>query len=165
MIEPVNPNEVPPGGWRWTHPETGYTMHGNSWTGLLDLARAYLANNNFPIPRDLDQIILRWMDEEIQDKASAMGLPPVHFIQTEEPPTLAQKVRSFTYAMTHWAKSGAPVVTQDQYETRLGICQGCQYWRGSGAFGLGSCGKCGCTGLKLYMATTSCPMQKWTAIC
>lgn len=161
MKEPISPNEVPPGGWRWQHPETGFVVRGSNWGDLTAKIRVYLGNNNFPIPGDLDQVVLAWLDEEIQEQAAKAGLPPVKFLANSEPPTFSQKVRTFTHSMGEWVKAGAQVVSMEQLEARQAECSTCSYWRGAHVYGLGSCAKCGCTGLKLYLKTTKCPIGRW----
>lgn len=165
MLQPINSSETPPGGWRYLiNPETGYMVYGGSLDSVINACRQYLGNNGKPIPRDLDQQILRWMDDEIQKDANKRGLPPVQFLHEEEPPSLLKKAFTFAYESARWVANGAQRLNQQQLEARLDICKTCSYWRGSPGFGLGSCGKCGCKGLKLYMATTSCPIGKWTAL-
>jgi len=72
---------------------------------------------------------------------------------------------SFSYSAIHWAENRFPVVSQDQLAHRLGICQACEFWDQTGFGGTGRCSKCGCsTQAKLRMATSSCPVDKWTSI-
>jgi len=163
MIELVNPNEVPPGGWRWMHPETGTMIYGGNFDVLIGNIRLFLRNNNFPPIRDLEQMVLEWLDEDIQRKAAAKGLPPVSFIKTEAPPSLAQQARTFAYSMAQWVKAGMKVVPQEILAQRRGLCEACSYWQGDSAYGMGRCRKCGCSGVKLYLVSTRCPLEppKW----
>ena len=166
MIEPATPNEVPPGGWRWTHPETGYLFNGNSFEELLKSVRLFLLNNNYPVPKELGQKVLRSLDETIQEDMHRRGLPPYPLVRTTDKPTVSQMARNFAHAATVWAKSGFQNVSQEVYQNRLDQCQACGFWNGESAFGYGKCGKCGCSGLKLFMATTRCPLEppRWKAV-
>lgn len=166
MIEPANPNEVPPGGWRWLHPETGHTIAAGNCDELLRGVRTFLSNNNFPIQRELGQQILRDLDEAIQEDMHKRGLPPYPLLKTTEKPTITQMARMFAYAAGQWAASGFRHVSQEVYQARLESCEGCYHWQGESAFGYGRCGKCGCSGLKLFMATTRCPLEppRWSAV-
>lgn len=166
MIEPAHPNEVPPKGWRWTHQETKHVVHGGSCDELLRAIRMFLLNNNYPVPRELGQEVLRALDEEIQADMHARGLPPYPLLMTTEKPTKLQMARQFAYESTRWAVYGAPRVSEEVFQFRLDQCEGCHFWNGQSAFGYGKCGKCGCSGLKLFMATTRCPLDppRWTSL-
>ena len=41
---------VPPGGFRYTQPETGVAIHAYSWNGLLNKVREHRLGNGLPIP-------------------------------------------------------------------------------------------------------------------
>jgi hypothetical protein len=159
MIELVLPNETPPGGWRWKHPDTGAMIYGAHFGALVDNARSFLKNNNYPPIREIEDLILEWMDEDIQAKAHAKGLPPVPFIRRAEGPTMAQQARQFAYSMGQWVKSGMKVVPKETFDERLALCETCHYWRGASAYGFGRCNKCGCSGVKLYLTTSRCPLN------
>lgn len=161
MKEIIDPRTVPPGGWRWTHPETKTVIHAGSVEQLFQAARRFLGNNNYPNPSDLNQSVIAQLDEAIQADMHERGLPPYPFLKDTEPPSMIQKIRNFAFASKQWLASGAPIVSLEELDRRQATCLGCQFWRGSSSFGMGSCGKCGCTGLKLYMRTQSCPAGKW----
>jgi hypothetical protein len=78
-----------------------------------------------------------------------------------ETPKLADMAKSFSGAISKWAKSGFDTCTEEQYNDRLDICRGCEYWK-DGA--IGRCMKCGCAGLKLWLKTERCPIGKWYSI-
>jgi hypothetical protein len=76
-----------------------------------------------------------------------------------------KQLQSLGKDMGKWAISGLPVVNENQLESRLAICKGCEFWNASGFSGTGSCTKCGCsTQAKLRMATCKCPIDKWGPI-
>jgi hypothetical protein len=76
-----------------------------------------------------------------------------------------KKIGTFSSDIFQWSKSGLPVVNENQLESRLVICKGCEFWNASGFSGTGSCTKCGCsTQAKLRMATSKCPIDKWGPI-
>lgn len=77
-------------------------------------------------------------------------------------PTLPQMARSLASSAARWAKSGFQTTTPEQLESRLAICQSCEFWEEAGFAGTGKCKKCGCsTQAKLRMATSKCPIDKW----
>jgi hypothetical protein len=55
------------------------------------------------------------------------------------------------------------LVTEDEYAARAGACEGCPHWDGAARAGLGKCNapNCGCTKLKRWLATETCPLRKW----
>jgi len=161
MLSPINPTEMPPGGWRWVHPETGHRLFAQTADGLLSAARAFLGNNQYPIPMDLDQRIWQWMNEDIQKDMEKRGLPPFQFLHNTEPPSLLDRARSFAAAAKEWIRAGMPVATSDQVEARLQTCRMCGYWSGESAPFHTACRKCGCAGIKLWMTTSKCPDGRW----
>ena len=81
-----------------------------------------------------------------------------------DPATKLQQMASASRAVANWAKRGFTTVTQLQHDDRLAICNGCEFWNPKARFGLGKCGKCGCTALKLWLPAEKCPLQKWPEI-
>ncbi len=80
-------------------------------------------------------------------------------------PTIAGMLANFAAATARWAKAGLPVVADDQFKQRLNLCRNCPkgYWQETARFGLGKCASpgCGCTKLKLWLATEKCPLGVW----
>lgn len=148
----LTPETVPPqGGWIWTHPETGHEIRGGNAAMLLSNARDYCRVNNLPIGVGFDQRII----DSLCDK-----LPEI--CGNTEPPTISEMAASFARSAKQWIAGGAHTLSFEQYHQRLTTCQGCDRWNGEAFFGFGKCGKCGCSGVKLYMNTEKCPLNKWT---
>ncbi len=76
-------------------------------------------------------------------------------------PSLTQKIFNLADAMLSWAKSGFTIAPEDSYKARKAICLACPEWNGEGYFGAGACKQCGCSGAKLYLASSECPLKKW----
>lgn len=76
-------------------------------------------------------------------------------------PSVGQMARNFAVAATDIAKSGFQKVSQEQYSSRMAICNQCEFWDGKARFGMGKCSKCGCTGAKQWFASSKCPIDKW----
>jgi hypothetical protein len=55
------------------------------------------------------------------------------------------------------------LVTEDEYAARSVACESCPHWDGAARAGLGKCKapNCGCTKLKRWLATETCPLRKW----
>lgn len=69
--------------------------------------------------------------------------------------------RNFTGAIVDYAKDGFRNVTAVQHASRMVICNGCEFWDKQAFMGLGKCKKCGCSGAKLWIAGSKCPIGKW----
>jgi len=86
--------------------------------------------------------------------------------KNESSPTIIQMGQNLTKSTVNWVKSGLPLVTKEIYKQRLKICKNCQYWLPNARLGMGKCNhsKCGCTKIKLKLATESCPIKLWERI-
>jgi hypothetical protein len=76
-------------------------------------------------------------------------------------PTLMEKAKSLTDAVASWTKAGFKMATEEQYAARYEICKACDFWVDEGYMGMGKCRQCGCSGVKLRLATSTCPLEKW----
>ena len=155
MVAPKDINQTPPGLWRWVHPQSGYKFGGAHGLGrLLVMIREYNQANGYTDPLKLDHLVIQYMCEQEPD-----------WCVSSEPPTLKQRAQSFARAAVDWVSSGFKVVPNEEYERRLEICHGCHYFRGVNITGFGACAKCGCSGLKLFLPTQSCPDNppRWKA--
>jgi len=86
-----------------------------------------------------------------------------------EPPrvteqSLASKLTSLSKSLASWASAGFTVVNDAQLAERHSICEACPFWEKDAFLGTGRCKKCGCSGVKLKLATSKCPIGKWDAI-
>tara|TARA_B100000282_G_C31707757_1_gene479558 strand:- start:628 stop:975 length:348 start_codon:yes stop_codon:yes gene_type:complete len=66
-------------------------------------------------------------------------------------------------ALVEWQRAGRPVVTSEQWNKRLSICRGCEYWQELKQTKVARCLKCGCSSGKLLLSTSKCPLNppKW----
>lgn len=151
---------VPPGGFNYTIPETGFLIKGASLQWVIANSRNYYKGNKMDIPFDLEDKIHTSICEKIRIKN------PNLCTWNDEPPML-QRAASFAKAMIEWGREGFPKVSEETYLDRRRICEGdpntpqCPYWNGAGYLTLGKCGKCGCSGLKLHLEGVKCPDGKW----
>lgn len=87
----------------------------------------------------------------------------------QKPPNLEMKKNAgmiksavnFAKAMTIYAIDGFKNAAEVEYKKRLSICSTCEYWSQEKFNGLGKCEKCGCSGAKLWIASSKCPLNKW----
>lgn len=104
-------------------------------------------------------------DGRVVDLMAADGVEILPAPAHEDGPSLVDLARNFAGATARWVTAGLPVVTQEVYAGRAVICGGCEYWQADARLGLGECTApgCGCTSLKLWLATERCPEGKWAA--
>jgi hypothetical protein len=80
----------------------------------------------------------------------------------EGPPSLFQKAKNLGGAIKRFASDGFKVASDAEYDKRVEICKGCEFWNAAGYNNTGQCLKCGCaTKYKLKMAAEKCPIDKW----
>jgi len=84
------------------------------------------------------------------DKESQKILKP--YIKDRKIPII-NKAKSLGKAIKEWVSHGMPEVTEKQYQRRLKICQGCEFWNNN------TCKICGCTSAKLRLSTSKCPLS------
>jgi len=154
MKVPRDIKQTPPGTWRYRHPQTGVLFKGGYGIGrIAAMVRDYNSANGLPDIIGLEDKIIEYICQEEPD-----------YCVSTEPPTWAEKAKNFSKAAVDWVASGFVNVTHEQYEERKAICLACPYWRGQDMMGYGACGKCGCSGLKLFLPSQSCPDGRWKAI-
>lgn len=57
--------------------------------------------------------------------------------------------------------NGRFIAKREDVDQRKAICSLCVHWDERGFHGWGKCRKCGCSALKLYLATEKCPIGRW----
>jgi hypothetical protein len=78
-------------------------------------------------------------------------------------PKLSDSIDNLFQAIGRWSKSGFAVASSETIEKRKEACEACPYWDSSARLGLGICkhAKCGCTKLKWWLQTETCPDNRW----
>lgn len=101
-------------------------------------------------------------EQRAQARAETLGERRTENEQNRQAgPSLARMAGNFIGAMGAYAKDGFRNVTKEQHGVRQAICNGCEFWDGKARMGAGKCMKCGCSGAKLWMASSECPIKKW----
>lgn len=59
------------------------------------------------------------------------------------------------------AKGERPLATDEVVAERKAICLDCPNWNPRGYNGMGKCEACGCSGFKIKLAASRCPINKW----
>jgi hypothetical protein len=80
------------------------------------------------------------------------------------PPTAAEMAHNLKETLSAWARHGFPIASEEVRVERQATCDACMWWQQDAFFGSGRCLKCGCSVLKLALATAKCPIGKWPAV-
>lgn len=160
MLRVKDKTLVPNGGaFNYVDTETGMRFSHPYYAQLEILAKKHRSANSLPIGSN-------WAEDFESNVCQHTGKACTD--QTPEgKPTVAQMAKNFTTAMVEWVKSGFKVVSEDVYLQRLAQCQACPHYGGkNGSEWLARCGKCGCSGIKLFLPQEKCPLQppKWGAV-
>lgn len=91
------------------------------------------------------------------EKASKM----LEQVRNSPPPSLGQMAVNFATSMSQWASKGFKMATEKTRKERFATCEKCDFWKPKNFGGMGQCLKCGCSGAKMHLATSSCPIGKW----
>lgn len=82
------------------------------------------------------------------------------YLKMLKPPGAIDKVNSFVSAGINYVAAGMPDVSDEVFEKRMEICRACDSYDKED----NKCNLCGCNlAFKCRMATTGCPISKWTA--
>lgn len=79
-------------------------------------------------------------------------------------PSVTQMAKNFGAAMVDFAGSGFQKASKEEHAARMDICNKCEFWDAQARFGLGKCQKCGCTGAKQWIASSTCPIGLWGSV-
>ena len=84
----------------------------------------------------------------------------------QKKPGFIDLASNLTNALVEWQRAGRPVVTSEQWNTRITICRKCEFWREFKETKIAKCTKCGCSSGKLLLATSRCPLSppKWESV-
>ncbi len=83
--------------------------------------------------------------------------PAVRGMDSHESDSPSPNMRGSGGRLYAWAKSGFQRVDQEEFDRRRSICKSCEHWDAEALFNRGKCRKCGCSQLKLWMASARCP--------
>lgn len=80
-------------------------------------------------------------------------------------PTILQQAKNLGVAIKDTANLMAsgqkPLASKEVYDERKAVCEKCMNWEPRGFNGLGRCIACGCSGFKLNLAASKCPINLW----
>jgi hypothetical protein len=73
-----------------------------------------------------------------------------------EYPPISSQLSGLKSTLATWARAGFPIADAATLERRRYICLHCRFWSGA------RCLQCGCTRLKWFLKTATCPLTLWT---
>lgn len=85
-------------------------------------------------------------------------------IEPPAEPSLLAKAGALATSLQTWMRFGFAVASDEDVAKRRAICEPCPFWEGEAYLGAGKCSKCGCSGIKLKLATSKCPIGNWDAV-
>ena len=148
---------VPPGGWIYID-EDGNKFRGTTLEHAVVVVReAYFASKKTP-PKNLEYAIMDQICKRLESD------PHSDRCFDYTPPTKTELLTRAGNAIKNFVNNGFKLVTAEQLLDRRAVCEECSLWNGEGSFGMGRCGSCGCSGLKLHVAGEKCPLNKWEEI-
>lgn len=108
--------------------------------------------------RDGDKLGLT--EEEFTRIRDQFSIPP-SILNSLQEPTLGSELSELAAALAEWTASGFKLANSDQIAIRRSVCIQCDFWDRTARVGLGRCRRCGCTRIKWWIETESCPASKW----
>lgn len=122
MLQRADPSLVPPGGWRFTVPQTGTRVLGGNHAELVNFAIADLVAHGIPVPIDYTQAF----DDELC-RQLPMHCEVVAPVTRETRQLTAGDAIRFLKVLREWAGVGGELVPQAEADRRAEICAGCPY--------------------------------------
>lgn len=156
MKKVIDNASVPYGGYFvYKCPEDEFVIRAPFFNVLKSLVVKYRNLNSYPVGLQFD--------DEFEDNICQNAAPQVcaDFI----PPTLGEKAYTLATSLANYARSGFATVTPEEFERRKTICSECNYFGGTHSVVKVVCKRCGCSGLKIHIKTSVCPLpgdaRKW----
>lgn len=113
---------------------------------IRDLVRQGYTREQLGISQDEYDAVCEIENTPLEQRAKAATLPP-----------LVDMARNLKDSMAEWRAAGFRFVSDQEHETRLSVCKGCEYLTEHK-----QCLKCGCfMEFKSRLAGMKCPIGKW----
>lgn len=87
--------------------------------------------------------------------------------EPHQPPNIITMAGTLGKSVANWATADDfSIISDELLKHRKEICEKCSYWDKNAYLGAGRCNICGCSGLKLYIPSSKCPLNppKWTEV-
>lgn len=119
---------------------------------------------NLTVPTSLGEPEWLIFKKAMQEQQEREAYEHAMFVKTHKLPSLGEQASGLINSMYDFAASGFKTVTEEQYNERRAICEGCQFFDPNGFMGIGRCRKCGCSSYKLNIAASRCPFGYWESL-
>ena len=129
----------PPGGWKYTVPETGVTLTGQFFKTLYPQVRAHMEANSLPLPSNLEAIVMDGACRETNPGGSWCCKAPEKPHAGALPHLTLAKAETFVRSIMGALKN-REFVSREEAERRHAICMDCPL-----ATSIGGC--LGCHGI------------------
>lgn len=166
MKRPKSRGTVPLGGLcRYIDPDEGFRISHPYWDFCKARAKDERIRRGLPIPFNWDA-----MFEEGFCKGTPQACDDLPEAPSESSPNWMSLAVQFGTSLGRWVLAGLPLVSWDVFKTRHVKCTGdetnerCPHFTKFSKLGFTKCGKCGCSSVKLYLATERCPIGRWSAV-
>lgn len=153
MLAIRDPNKVPFGGaFVWKCSECEATFRHHTPPHVFEQALKHSQSNGHPFSNELFTQSVCEHNPEACHEVDGTGFP-----------TLTEKAVSVAKAVISHARNRFKGTDEELKNLRLSICSSCVYYGGEagGTWFSVVCKKCGCSGLKLKIEKSTCPLGLW----
>lgn len=147
MPKLLEQDTVPPGGWRYRVPETGFVIQAWSWAALVPKVVAHYQANATKPPPDLEDLVVKYACHTYA-KCDEDGIPNRIARDVLKSLHVGDVIR-FTQTVFDALKRGEKI-SQDEANRRASICAGCQFNQQPDG-----CTGCNSSAVKAVVATIS----------
>lgn len=124
MPKLLEQDTVPPGGWRYRVPETGFVIQAWSWAALVPKVVAHYQANATKPPPDLEDLVVKYACDTYA-KCDEGGIPN-RIARNVLKGLHVNEVIRFTQTLFDAVKRGERI-SQDEANRRASICAGCEF--------------------------------------
>src|SRR5262245_42974669 len=112
---------VPPDGYRYVDPLSGFLCHCFDFRGWVDMERAHLQANGREVPPDLEILMQEQLCMTLPPGWCNYDVPnPVHTYDLDWKDILEASQR-----LSSWILKGSPLVKQEEAQRRADVCTRC----------------------------------------
>lgn len=150
MLKVRDSASLPKRDWVWKDPETGTSLKSPYYNVLMRRAKDYRRANNLPVGQNFNEEFEKILCEHNPDGC----------IDLEAPSPMAM-ASNLAMALANWTRSGFKMRSQEEIDSVMAICRGCNHYAGESGILKIVCKVCKCSRKKTALATEHCPIGKW----
>lgn len=128
MLSLIDPNTVPPGGFRYLQAETGALLSAPSMPELLAKVRDHRLANHLPIPLEWKSQVIHWLCGQMPPGICrhVPGTPDIPLPPAHRPLSLVEAL-SGAKVLGSWLFNGFQKVSQEEADERSKTCAACPF--------------------------------------